>query len=162
MTSYPWNFQNFTSFYSSWEIWNSLSRLIYGHRNNFRFPFSYLLTLWLSLLHKTRVAMRFPGEISSSCIWVAIPVDWASLHWYACSVDGRSVGRTVTWLPKFFRMGRLTHFLRYAWGYPLARFLRASVAPYYFFPLFSCRPIFIYTVESGTSYSIAENGNLNK
>ena len=23
----------------------------------------------------TRVAMRFPGEISSSCIWVAIPVD---------------------------------------------------------------------------------------
>ena len=72
-----------------------------GYRNNFRFPFSSLLTLLLSLLHKTRAAMRFPSKITSNCIWVAIPVGWVSLHWYACGADGRSVGRTVTWLSKF-------------------------------------------------------------
>ena len=33
------------------------------------------LTLQLPLLYKTRVAMRFPAKITSSCIWVAIPVD---------------------------------------------------------------------------------------
>ena len=39
-----------------------------------------------------------------SCIWVAIPVDWVILHWYACGADRRSVGWcTVTWLPNFLR-----------------------------------------------------------
>ena len=37
----------------------------------------------------------------TSCIWVAIPVDCIILHWYACGVDRRADGRTVTWLPKF-------------------------------------------------------------
>ena len=37
--------------------------------------FSSLLTLQLSLLYKTPVAMRFPAKITSSCIWVAIPID---------------------------------------------------------------------------------------
>ena len=46
--------------------------------------------------------MRFPIKITSSCIWVAIPVDWIILHWYACGADGRSPGWcTVTWLPNF-------------------------------------------------------------
>ena len=36
---------------------------------------SSLLTLLLSLLYKTPVAMRFPAKITSSCIWVAILVD---------------------------------------------------------------------------------------
>ena len=46
--------------------------------------------------------MRFPVKITSSCIWVAIPVDWVILHWYACDADGRSGCRcTVTWLPNF-------------------------------------------------------------
>ena len=45
--------------------------------------------------------MRFPAKITSSCIWVAIPVGWVILHWYACGADGRLVGSTVTWLPKF-------------------------------------------------------------
>ena len=46
--------------------------------------------------------MRFPVKITSSCIWVAIPVDWVILHWYACGVDGRSGGLcTVTSLPNF-------------------------------------------------------------
>ena len=35
---------------------------------------------WLSLLYKTLVAMRFPAKVTSSCIWVAIPVDWFILH----------------------------------------------------------------------------------
>ena len=39
--------------------------------------------------------MRFPVKITSSCIWVAIPVDWLILHWYACGADGRTVGRSV-------------------------------------------------------------------
>ena len=47
----------------------------HGYRNNFRFPFSSLLTLLLSLLYKTPVAMRFPPKVTSSCIWVTIPVD---------------------------------------------------------------------------------------
>ena len=34
--------------------------------------------------------MRFPAKIASRCIWVAIPVDWVILHWYACRTDGRS------------------------------------------------------------------------
>ena len=42
----------------------------------FRFPFSSSLTLLFSLLYKTRVAVRFPVKITSSYIWVAIPVDW--------------------------------------------------------------------------------------
>ena len=36
--------------------------------------------------------MRFPDKIISSCIWVALPVDWVILHWYACGADGRSFG----------------------------------------------------------------------
>ena len=39
------------------------------------FRFRALLTLLLSLLYKTPVVMRFPAKITSSCIWVAIPVD---------------------------------------------------------------------------------------
>ena len=42
---------------------------------SFRFPLSYLLSLFLSLLYKTPVAMRFPVKITSSCIQVAVPVD---------------------------------------------------------------------------------------
>ena len=42
----------------------------------FRFSVSSLLTLKLTLLYKTRVAMRYPAKITWSCIWVAIPVYW--------------------------------------------------------------------------------------
>ena len=64
-----------------------------GYRSNLRFPFLSLLTLKLSLLYMTPVAMRFPAKITSSCIWVAIPVDLVILHWYACGADGQSLGR---------------------------------------------------------------------
>ena len=40
---------------------------------------------WLRLM-----AMRFPVKITSSCLWVAIPVEWVTLHWYACGADGRT------------------------------------------------------------------------
>ena len=33
--------------------------------------------------------MWFPAKITSTCIWVAIPVDWVILYWYACGADGR-------------------------------------------------------------------------
>ena len=39
--------------------------------------------------------MRFPAKITSSCIWIAIPVDWVILYWYACGADGRSLGQSV-------------------------------------------------------------------
>jgi len=34
------------------------------------------------------------------CIWVAIPVDWVILHWYACGVDRRAYGHVVNKIPR--------------------------------------------------------------
>ena len=91
------------------------------YRNNFRFPFSSLLTLWLSLLHKTRVGLRFPVKITSSCIWIAMPVDWVILHWYAWRTVGQTYGHVIT---KISRMGTLPDFPRYgarlAWAWSSA------------------------------------------
>ena len=39
------------------------------------FRFVFIDSLVVSLFYKTRVAMRFPVQITSSCIWVAIPAD---------------------------------------------------------------------------------------
>ena len=30
----------------------------------------------------SRDATRFPARMLSSCIWVALPVDWAILRWF--------------------------------------------------------------------------------
>ena len=38
---------------------------------------------------KTGLCDFLPNKTLSR-IWVAIPVDWVILHWYACSADGRS------------------------------------------------------------------------
>ena len=74
------------------------------YRNNFRFPFSSLLTLYLSLLHKTRVAMRFPAKITWSC-HTCMLIELFYIGMPVVRADGRSGGRTgrctVTWLPKF-------------------------------------------------------------
>ena len=89
-----------------------------------------LLSTWVSTSKvtskKTWPCDFFPNK-TLSCIWVAIPVDWIILYWYACGADGRSVyGHVIT---KFSRMGSLPLFLpmvvrarelRYymaAWGY---------------------------------------------
>ena len=47
-----------------------LSLLHWATRIQKRFPLSVFLFTELSLLHKTRVAKRFPANITSSCIWV--------------------------------------------------------------------------------------------
>ena len=68
--------------------------------------------------------MRFPAKITSSCIWVAIPVELFYIGMPVVWTDGRSVyGYVIT---KFSRMGRLLHFLTH--GAPLARFARESSA----------------------------------
>ena len=55
--------------------------------------------------------MRFPAKITSSCIWVALPVDWGLLHWLACGADGRAGGRAHGHvITKFSRMGGLLYF----------------------------------------------------
>ena len=61
----------------------------------------------------------FLANKTLSCIWVAIPVDWVILHWYACGADGRSLARSVYGhvITKFSRIFRLPHFLSY--GAPL-------------------------------------------
>ena len=66
-------------------------------------------------------------QITLSCIWVPIPVDWVILHWYACGADGRSLARSVYGhvITKFSGMGRLPHFLSY--GAPPTRAPRARV-----------------------------------
>ena len=76
--------------------------------------------------------MQFPAKITSSCISVAMTVDWVILHWYTCGADGRSLGRAVYGhvITKFSRMGRLLHFLTH--GAPLARFARENSAIAYF------------------------------
>ena len=88
--------------------------------------------LCTSLLHKRQVAMPFPTKISSSCIWVTIPVDWVILHWYACGAKGQSVSGSIghTYghvITKISRMGSLPHFLRY--GATLMRPSWAQGAP---------------------------------
>ena len=35
-----------------------------------------------------------PGKITSSCIWIIIPVDSVILYWYAYGADGRTGGRS--------------------------------------------------------------------
>ena len=78
----------------------NLSLILYTTRIQKQFPL-FVFVFIDSLVVRTRVAMRFPAKITSSCIWIDIPFDWLILHWYACGVDGRLVCRTVTWLPKF-------------------------------------------------------------
>ena len=53
--------------------------------------------------------MLFPAKITSSCICVALPVDWGLLHWFACGADERVGGRTFTWLPNF--LGWVDYFI---------------------------------------------------
>ena len=58
--------------------------------------------------------MRFPAKITSSCIRVAITVDWVILHWYARYCYIRTYGHVIA---KIYRTGRLPHFLTH--GAPL-------------------------------------------
>ena len=74
------------------------------------------------------VAMRFPAKITSSCIWVAIPVELFYIGMPVVRTDGLLGGRAVYGhvITKFSQMGRLLHFLTH--GAPMARFVRESSA----------------------------------
>ena len=69
-----------------------------------QFPL-FVCLFWLFSCHcfTTRgwpwVAIRFPAKVTSSCIWVAIPVELVCL--WCVRTCGGSDGRTVTWLPKW-------------------------------------------------------------
>ena len=63
--------------------------------------------------------VSFQIKLTLSCIWVAIPVDWVTLHWYVCGAEGRSLARslarcTVTWLPNF--LGWVDYLISLAMG----------------------------------------------
>ena len=85
-------------------------------KKNFRFPFSSLLTLQLSLFYKTRVAMRFPAnnlELHLGC-----HTCWLSYFTLVCLWCGRTVGWAYGHvITKISRMGRLPNFLTH--GAPL-------------------------------------------
>ena len=74
--------------------WPTLILWQHLNRNNFRFPFSFLLTrsLVVSALHKTPVAMRFPAKITSSC-HTCMLIELFYIGMPVVRTDGRSVGR---------------------------------------------------------------------
>ena len=39
--------------------------------------------------------VSFQIKLTLSYIWVAIPVDWVTLHWYVCGAEGRSLARSL-------------------------------------------------------------------
>ena len=87
----------------------------------FRFRL-YWLFCCLCFTRRRWLGMWFPAKITSSCIWVTIPVDWVILHWYTCGADGRSLGQAVYGhvITNFSQMGSLLYFLTH--GALLARF----------------------------------------
>ena len=54
--------------------------------------------LLFSFSLKVRVVMRFPAKNTLSCLWCHTCL---LTYWYTCGTDGRTVGGTVKWLPKF-------------------------------------------------------------
>ena len=52
----------------------NLRLILYTTRIQRQFPL-FVFVFIDSLVVKTRMAMRFPAKITSSCIWVAMPVD---------------------------------------------------------------------------------------
>ena len=87
------------------------------YRNNFRFPFSSLLTLYLSLLHKTRVAMRFPAKITWSC-HTCMLIELFYIGMPVVRTDGRAGGQVYGHVTtKISRMHRLPNFFTH--GAPL-------------------------------------------
>ena len=103
----------------------NLSLILKTTRIQKQFPLSvfvFIDSLVVSALQEVG-GYAISAKITSSCIWVAIPVYWVILHWYACGADGRSFSRVYSheitkhlsdgwWAPGWV-MGRLPHFLRY-------------------------------------------------
>ena len=97
-------------------------------QKQFPHSFSSLLTLLLSLLYKTPVAVRFPAKITLSCIWDVKLIELFHIGMPVVRTDGLLGGRSVYGhvITKFSRMGRLLQFLTH--GAPLACFARESSA----------------------------------
>ena len=78
----------------------NLSLILYKTRIQKKFPLSVFVLIDSLVVSASQDAGGYAisVKITSSYIWVAIPVEWVILHWYACGADGRC---TVTWLPNF-------------------------------------------------------------
>ena len=89
--------------------------------------------------------MWFLSKITSSCIWVAIPVVWGILHWYACSADGRSLGvRSRDY--QIFSDGQITTF-SYPWCYAARELLYDTGTTFFYIPV-----NFAFNLPHVTSY----------
>ena len=98
--------------------------------------------------------MRFPVKITSSYIWVAIPVEWVILHWYACGADGQSSGRcTVTWLPNF--LGWVVYHIFLPMVLRFARESSAKIAPPFSIPFLLALPLLVSNIASHFSVSFS-------
>ena len=92
--------------------WPKLILWQHLNRNNFRFPFSFLLTLSLvvsAFIHKTPVAMRFPAKITSCC-HTCMLIELFYIGMPVVRTDGRSVGRAGV-RSRGYQMHRLPNFL---------------------------------------------------
>ena len=96
------------------ENWSKLNTLDNSNTETifaFRFRLHWLFSCLCFTRRRGGYAISRQNNLAS-CIWVAIPVDWVILHWFACGADGwagtRAYGHVIT---KFYRMGRLLHFL---------------------------------------------------
>ena len=91
----------------------SFSWYIYSKFVDMTINLNLILYSLVVSVYKTLVAMWLPFKITSSCIWITIPVDWVILHWYACGADGRSGGRSSYGhvITTFSQMGSLPPFL---------------------------------------------------
>ena len=74
----------------------NLSLILWTPRIQKQFPLSVFVFIDSLVVSPLQEAGGYviSRQITWSCIWVAIPVDWVILHWYACGADGRSVGRS--------------------------------------------------------------------
>ena len=130
---------NKRSLFSSLCLSNSICSFYHCYLCLPRLHENHLLTLLLSLLYKTPVAMRFPAKITSSCI--GLPYLLIELFFIGMPVvrtdglsGGRSVGRcTVTWLPNF--LGWVDYFIFLLmvlrWHASCARALLKSSRPFF-------------------------------
>ena len=74
----------------------NLSLILWTPRIQKQFPLSVFVFIDSLVVSPLQEAGGYviSRQITWSCIWVAIPVDWVILHWYARGADGRSVGRS--------------------------------------------------------------------
>ena len=94
---------------------NNLGVILYKTRIQKKIPLSVFVFIDSLVASASQDAGGYAisVKITSSYIWVAIPVEWVILHWYDCGADERSGGRSMYGhlITKFSWMGSLPHFL---------------------------------------------------